>query len=361
MTVISDYRTVPVLRDAIFPEDLEAIVKDPANRTLEVVIGLTDVSDIVAFTRPREGLVIVRAALELAGRLTPETAEWNLAHLRAFSVGGSRLRGIGAVDAANAKFFMACQFLHRSPDAPLGERGDLRRRVGFLRIQEGVPNEGLEYSCLSQRDFERAGNRHGVGCALVCRGEAYWHLRKFNQAAEDFRTAVALLDPNLGFNHVWAASTNLAVALIEGAGALDDLDEALCQLRQVDELRRYDSGTRPCLTVWWAEARLLMKLGRHAVAQEKLLETCSGMRNLGLPYELTLASLDLARCYFEQGYLAEVVDLAGEMFPLFARFRHDAPAYRALIAFHQATMKGRLRPSTITEARTAVELARIAA
>lgn len=69
------------------------------------------------------------------------------------------------------------------------------------------------------------------------------------------------------------------------------------------------------------------------------------------------ASLDLARCYFEQQRLSEIAQLAGEMFPHFNRFRHDPKAYGALNTFHQATIKGRLRAATITAARSAIATA----
>ncbi len=107
MTVISDYRSVPVLRDASFPDDLEAIVGDPANHTLEVVVGLTDVSDIVAFTRPQEGMTIIKAAVTLASQLPADTLKWLMAYARSFSVAASRFRGVGALDKADVMFSLA--------------------------------------------------------------------------------------------------------------------------------------------------------------------------------------------------------------------------------------------------------------
>jgi tetratricopeptide (TPR) repeat protein len=357
MTVISDYKTVPVLRDATFPNDLEAIVSDPANHTLEVVIGLTDVSDVAAFTDPQGGLEVARAALGLAGVLPTRRPDWLRAHVRGFSVSASRLRGVGAVVDSGFMFSLAFRFLKAIPGDHLTERADLSRRVGYLYFQLGALKDGLKHAEQSKLDFERTGDRHGVGCSLVCRGTARAHMRHFDRATEDFRSALSLLDPDLGFNHVWAASINLALALVDGASDSRDLEEGVRQLHRTKLLRSYKQHTIPCLSMLWAEARLLMKLGRHALAQENLREVRVGWRGLDLPYEETITSLDLARCYFEQNLLAENVQLAGEMFPLFTRFRQQDPqAYRALIAFHQATLRGGLRPSLIAEARAAVEV-----
>lgn len=357
MTVISNYRDVPVLRDATFPDDLDAIVNDPTNHhILEVVVGLTDVSDIVAFTRPKEGLTVAKAAIKLAGRLPKHTPDWFRGHARSFSVAASRLRGIGDLPGAETMFSLAYDCLEKIPGEDFAERADRYRRVGFLRIDQGAFRDALDMGNQSRRHFEFARNTHGIGCALVCRGIAFAHLENLDDAIGDFRTALDLLDPGLGFNHVWAASINLATALIDSENEKHDMDQAIRQLEAVNELRQYEEGTIPFLSVLWAQARLLMKQADYVSAQEKLRGVCAGWRDLDLEIELTKASLDLARCYFEQGLLAHLIQLAGEMFPLFARFRHDERAYRKLKEFHRAALDGGLQAGLIAEARTAVEV-----
>jgi tetratricopeptide (TPR) repeat protein len=212
----------------------------------------------------------------------------------------------------------------------------------------------------SRQLFEVTGNRHGIGCALVARGVVQRSLGRIDHAAADYRTALELIDPELGFMYFWAASINLVVALIEGAAEGRDLEQARRQLWAVEALRRYEEGTVPSLTATWVEARLLTRLGQHASAQAKLERVCAGWRGLDMPFEQTVASLDLANCYFEQSLHGEVVRLAGEMFPLFARFRQLPRAYGALTAFHRAAMTGGLRPATIADARAAVVFARVA-
>ncbi len=357
MTVISDYQAVPVLRDATFPDDLDVIVNDPANHTLEVVIGLTDVSDVVGFTSPQEGMTVARAAIKLAGRLPKNTAAWLRGHARSFSIGASRLRGIGKLTDAEAMFSLSSACLEKMPGEQLLEHADRYRRVCFLRIDQRKFPASLAAANQSRRHFEFGECRHGIGCALVGRGAVHLWMRRFDHAAGDCRTALELLDRDLGFNHVWAASLTLALALIDGAGEERDFDQAIRQLQMVNELRSYEEGTIPFLSVLWAEGRLLLKQREHASAQAKLRQVCAGWKVLELPSELTTASLDLARCYVEQGLLGEAVQLAGEMFPLFARFRHDAPAYRALTEFHRATIGGGLEAALIAKARAAVEVA----
>lgn len=360
MTVISDYRDVTVLRDASLPDDLEAIVNDPANHTLEVVVGLTDVSDVVAFTRPQEGMAAVKAAIKLAGQIPKQTQDWLVGHARSFSVCASRLRGLGKLDDAEAMFSLAKDCLDKMSGENLLEWGDFYRRVSFLEQNRGAFPAALAKANHSRRHFEVAESRHGLGCSLVCRGTVHASLKRFDYAAGDFRTALDLLDRELGFIHFYAASLNLAVAQIDGGGGEKDMDQAVRQLQQVNDLRCYEEGTIPFLTVSWAQARLLMKRGHYAPAQVNLQAVCSAWRELDLAFELTTASLDLARCYFEQGLLVKVIQLAGEMFPLFARFRHDEPAFRALTEFHRATIGGSLKAALITKARSAVEVARVA-
>ena len=360
MTVISDYRDVPALRDATFPEDLDPTMSDPANHTLEVVLGLTDVSDIVAFTRPQDGLTIAKAAIRLAGRLPKHTPEWVRAHARSFSVAASRLRGIGKPNQAESMFSLTSGSLDKLPDDDYLEWADYYRRLGFLRLHQTAFDAALNVANHSRRHFEFAENKHGIGCALVCRGVAHWCLKRYDHAAGDQRTALELLDRDLGFIHVWSASINLALALIDGAGGERDIEQAIGQLHLVNELRRYEAGTIPFLSVLWAQARLLMKQEQYPSAQLKLRDVCAGWQDLDLPLEFTMASLDLARCYFEQDLLSDLVQLAGEMFPLLARFRHDERAYRALTAFQRAALRGNLEVTMITETRAAVEVVRVA-
>ena len=360
MTVISDYRNVPVLKGASFPGDLEAITSDPANHRLEVVIGLTDVSDVVAFTRPQEGIEVIKAAVTLAGRLQRHTPQWAMAYARCFPVAASRFRSIGALDKADVMFSLANDCLRKVPGEHVAERADHCRRLGILRTYQGMLDDALEFANRSRRYFEHVGHPHGVGCALVCRGNVYARWQRFDAAARDFRTALESLDRDFGFIYAYAASVNLALALIDGAGGERDIGHAISQLQEVSALSPYEEGTAPFLTMLWAQARLLMKLSQHAAAQVKLREVCAGWQRLGLPLELTIASLDLARCYYEQDMHGDLARLAGRMFPLLTRFRHDTHAYGALKAFHRAALAGGLDATLITGARAAVEVAQVA-
>lgn len=357
MTVISDYQAVPALRDATYPDDLGAILADPDNHTLDVVIGLSDWSDVVAFEHPRDGLKVAQAAIKVAGLLPKHTHDWFLGHSRSFSIAASRLRGIGELGEADALFSASYDFLRSIAGEHFEERGDFYRRLAFLRIDQRALGLGLDIANHSLLHFARANNNHGKGCGLISRGGVYLKLKKYPQAAGDYRSALDLLDPALGFNHVWAAALNLAHALIDGAAEDRDMSEAIDQLKAVNDLRRYDEGTVPYIFVCWAEGRLLMKLGEFFSAQAKLVGVCRALEQLDQPFELTQAFLDLARTYYAQRQLEEVVRLAGEMFPLFSRYRHDQRAYRALTRFHHAALEGGLEDQMIVEARSAVEVA----
>ena len=360
MTVISDYRSVPVLRDATFPDDVEAIVGDPANHRLEVVIGLTDVSDVVAFQRPHEGLVVAKAAVKLAGRLPRHTPEWSMAYARSFPVAASRFKGIGVPDKAEIMFSLAVDCLHKVPGKHPAESADYCRRVALFRKDYGPPDAALELSNRSRDYFERIGNTHGVGCALLCRGDVYASQKKFDRAADDFRSALPLVDGDLGFHHAYAASTNLANALLLGDGEEREIDDAIRQIQYVGQISPYKKGTAPSLTSEWTRARLEMKRRRWPAAQPELERVCAGWLALDLPLEFTIASLDLAQCYFEQGLRDEMVQLAGRVFPMLTRFRHDATAYRALNTFQQAALEDGMDVAVIDGAREAVGSAHVA-
>ena len=131
VTVISDYRTVEVLREATFPEDLDVILADPQSQCFEVVIGLTDVSDVCAFTSPQHGLTVANAALRLAGRLPKDSPEWQLGHARSFSIVASRLRGIGELDEADVMYAAAHDFLRGLSGRPEGRIGRLLQKARF--------------------------------------------------------------------------------------------------------------------------------------------------------------------------------------------------------------------------------------
>ena len=197
---------------------------------------------------------------------------------------------------------------------------------------------------------------------MICRAAAYFRLERIEHSIEDYNAALELLDRDLGFTHFWSASVNRAFLLIEGIDDPDgdQVDQAIRQLQEVNELRRYEEGTVPFLTVSWAEARLMMKQERWPSAGAKMQAICTGWRKLDLILELTIASLDLARCYFEQDLMAETIELAGEMFPLFPRFRGDRRAYQALKTFHRAAMEGGLKSTLIVDTREAVQIAKIA-
>lgn len=69
----------------------------------------------------------------------------------------------------------------------------------------------------------------------------------------------------------------------------------------------------------WSGAKISWMLGDLALTEQSLVSVREGFSRQGIPYDVALASLDLARLCLEQGRFQDAEDLAGQALPVFEK------------------------------------------
>jgi transcriptional regulator with XRE-family HTH domain len=205
----------------------------------------------------------------------------------------------------------------RLPDLAASLRRDQRRFDEALKLHDEAlalaPTDSAAYVLLNKSaTLEQAGSYEP---ALAVLAEAEPHV----DAERRPRQLFALL-----FNR---ASVLWRLRRHEEAAAL------LPEIRRIAERLAMDLDL---LRLRWLEARVAAGLGRREEAVVTLEEVQAAFADRKLPYDMALASLDLAGLYLEEGRTAEVKTLAARMVEIFVAQRVAREALMALQTFERA-------------------------
>ena len=86
----------------------------------------------------------------------------------------------------------------------------------------------------------------------------------------------------------------------------------------------------------WVEGKIARGLGQRAQAEKLFLAARDGFLLASAAYDTALVSLDLASLYAEQGRMADLKQVAGEMLPIFSSRQIHREALAALAYWRQA-------------------------
>lgn len=135
----------------------------------------------------------------------------------------------------------------------------------------------------------------------------------------------------------------LCVQRFNWAAALCRLDraaEAEPLVAEVREMGERLGNDLDLIRTLWLEALVLAGTGRLEGAVTALEQVRRDFADRELAFPFALASLDLAGLYREQGRLAEVCELAGDMLKIFKAVGVHREALAAVALFHDAATRG---------------------
>ena len=180
--------------------------------------------------------------------------------------------------------------------------------------------------------FLELGEKHRAGRALVKMSTVHSLAGEPEQAIFLLYRALTLIDPAREPRLLLIARHNLIDDLIE-TGRFMEAHKMLVKARPL-----YKRFPQP----WfqnphkWVEGKIARGLGQIDRAETLLLAARDGFLLAGAAYDTALVSFDLASLYAEQGRMAELKRLAGEMVPVFSSRQIHGEVLAALDYWRQA-------------------------
>jgi len=237
-------------------------------------------------------------------------------HARALTIYGSSRRAIGDLEGADEAYRRALTIYnsllpHTDGQEVVLDKGDLHRRVAYLRAKEGRYTEALQEADRALEIYLAAKTRHECGRTLLARGYVLI-CRDDSRAIGATSRALCFIDPEESWEDCLAASYILiyALTLFEDLShkaleqALLSVTEARLTVRSFQRTpeTRYLKGRRrktPAdALLRFLQGRILVLLERYEEARELLHTAREDLLELGMARELAAASLELAECYF---------------------------------------------------------------
>lgn len=202
--------------------------------------------------------------------------------------------------------------------------------------------------------YDEIKDLHRKGRALISRGIYLGYSGWPQQAIELIPEGLALLDREQEPRLALTARHSLAWFLND-CGHCDRAQRLLDGVRQSYELFG-DAGAE--LRLEWLQARIARRAGRGDEAEQRLRSLLPQFVERGLGYEASIAMLDLAALYLEQGKPSEIRGLADDMLPVFLAQDIHRHAVAALVAFQQAAAADRVSPVLLREIASYLQRAR---
>lgn len=175
--------------------------------------------------------------------------------------------------------------------------------------------------------YERHGDCHNAGRALISMGLYTGYSNEPEQAIDLLRTGLTMIQPARDPKLVISAVHNLA-GFMADCGRFEEAQRLLRRSRRA----YFAEGDRlNLLKLRWLEARVAAGLGRLAPAEKNFLRVRRELEEAGLHYHAALVSLDLAAVWLSQEKGAEARQLVEELIVAFQARRIAREALAALL------------------------------
>jgi tetratricopeptide (TPR) repeat protein len=235
------------------------------------------------------------------------------------------------LQGAEDGFERAFKHLRGGTREPL-EKALLLDLMASLRIDQRRFDEALRLLRCSIAIFRELGDDHRGGRGLVKMAVAHYHAGEPESGVPLLRQALELIDPAEEPRLLLSTWHNLVLFHAE-TGRFMEAQGLFIKARPI--YRRFpDSWAQN--RRHWVQGKIARGLGQVGEAERHLLVARDGFVSEGIAYDTALASLDLASLYAEQGRLAELKDLAGQMMPFFASRQIHRETMAALTFFYRA-------------------------
>ncbi len=307
-------------------------------------------------SEPQEAVRLAEIGVALAGRVVESVPTERVNHdlaARAWAVLGNARRIGFDLDGSEEAFREARESLERGSADPL-EEADVERLHGLLRADQRRFPEAIAHFERAGRLYRSVGDMHQVGKALAEKARAFGESGDSDRMISLLRQAVQLLDPEREPRQHLVAQHNLTWALKESGR----LDEALASLQEILPLHARSAKPMDLLRLRWLEGKLAQAQGELGRAEAAFTEVCDGFLERRLAYDATLASLDLAAVFCEQGRIGEMRRLAADSLPVFRALGVHSEALAALALYEQAVERERISLRFIAELAVYLQRAR---
>jgi tetratricopeptide (TPR) repeat protein len=250
---------------------------------------------------------------------------------RAWAALGNALLAVGDLHASQAALDNSAAELDLGTGDPLLEAQLLYYR-GCLRGAQRRFEEAVRDFDRASAIHARAGDRHLQAKDFIAKGNVLAKAGDPNASIALQRQALEMIDVTREPRVLLAAHHNLLADYIDCGRN----EEALQLLENVRALHEGTGERVNYLRLMWIEAQLRQQIGDLDTAEHLLLEVRHAFSEMAVPYDVALASLQLATLYAEQGRTSEIKRLALEMLPVFQALEIQRETIAALILFRQA-------------------------
>lgn len=196
--------------------------------------------------------------------------------------------------------------------------------------------------------YERHGDRHNAGRALISKGLYTGYSNAPERAIELITAGLAMIQPARDPKLVVSAVHNLI-------GFMADC----CRFEEAQRLLRrsrpayFAEGDRLNLVkLRWLEGRIAAGLGKMERAEKAFAEVRASLEEAGLGYHVALVSLDLAAVWLRQDKVAEVRGLVEELVAAFRARRIAREALAALLLLKESFETDRVSLDLLQSVRT---------
>ncbi|MCP4658539.1 MAG: tetratricopeptide repeat protein [bacterium] len=259
---------------------------------------------------------------------------------RAATMLGTSYRVTGDTQRADEVYSEALK-LYRDLDEPL-DRADLRRRIGYLRIDQRRFDEALDELELARDVFEAAGDEERHGLVLLVIGHVYQEQGDTDTALLRLVEALPKLEKSPRIKARQVLMHNI-VGTLASSPTLDapTVAGAIEMVRKSRAKRGDRYGHRVC-TLSDAKARWVLSLlywripKRRPRAIEVLESSREDLASLGALLDVAVLSLNLGEMYAHKKRWRDLETMAAEALQLLERIPGSAEAIAAYQRWRQA-------------------------
>jgi hypothetical protein len=206
--------------------------------------------------------------------------------------------------------------------------------------------EALELLDAVYQLYERHGDRHNAGRALISKGLYTGYDNDPEEAVRLLSVGLTLIHPASDPKLVISAVHNLITFLADGGR----FREAQRLLRRTRPYYYAEGDHLNLIKLRWLEGKIAAGLGRLPSAERSLLQARQELEGAGLYYHAAVASLDLAAVWLSQGKSAETRALVENLVATFRARRIARESLAALVLLKEALDLDRAEPIALLRA-----------
>ncbi len=352
------------------PDDLTVLLERGKYWDTTFLGFYLDHCDAVLFDRPLDGLELAAYGPELA-HLIPQRRPWDWENntaetvkrrhreltVRSYAVLGGAHRATGRIDKGTPIYQIAWSHSQRQALTPAAKT-DFNNRLAKFRVAQKRMDEAMS---LIDEAIKSCPEEDEVALAetLTTKGYILGQIGRHRDAVPYFSQALTLVRPDgksssLAGRTFHSAIHNLAAALPRGP-SIDDFETAVDYLRlgqrRLSNMR--DSVNR--YKLFWAEARILAKLGCSRTAARRLVKAYKGLFRLGALRESALVTLELGLLYHQAKLWSKLTEVAREAVDRFRELGQDTEELAAMRLLLEGAKEQSLSYEVLRRTRDRIE------